>query len=124
MDILVPASVTDVINERNERTVKAKIIVEGANIPMREGVEARLVRRGILVVPDMVANAGGVISSYAEYRGYNPKQMFELVKRKITKTTRLVLEESVRQSKNPRAVALAHAQSVVRAAMARRKETF
>ena len=57
-------------------------------------------------VPDFVANAGGVISSYAEYRGYNPKRMFETVEKKIKKATKLVLQESLKTNKNPRKVAL------------------
>ena len=56
-------------------------------------------------MPDFIANAGGVISSYAEYRGYNPKKMFDLVERKITKITDKVIKESLRLNKNPRAVA-------------------
>lgn len=107
VDVLIPASVTDVITDENKNSVQAKIIVEGANIPMREDIEEELFNRGILIVPDVVANAGGVISSYAEYRGYNPKRMFAVVGQKITKNVRLVLEESMRLKKNPRAVALA-----------------
>ncbi len=114
VDILIPASVTDVINESNKRSIKAKIIVEAGNIPMREPIEEELVKRGVLIVPDFVANAGGVISSYAEYRGYNPKQMFEMVKRKITKTTRMVLSKSMKTGENPRTVALEIAMDKVR----------
>ena len=106
VDILIPASVTDVINEKNKREIKAKIIIEGANIPTTETVEDWLWKKGILIVPDFVANAGGVISSYAEYRGYNPKRMFDLVERKIKKTTKQVLKESIKHGKNPREVAL------------------
>jgi len=106
VDILIPASVTDVINEKNKKSIKAKIIVEGANIPMSEKIENELFQGGILIVPDFVANAGGVISSYAEYRGYNPKGMFDLVEKKVRKSTTLVLGECLRQKKNPREVAL------------------
>jgi glutamate dehydrogenase/leucine dehydrogenase len=106
VDILIPASVTDVINDTNKHHIKAKLIVEGANIPMQESVEAELFKKGILIVPDFVANAGGVISSYAEYRGYNPKRMFETVKTKITKSTRLVLERALKEHLNPRTIAL------------------
>jgi len=106
VDILIPASVTDVINNSNKDKIKAKIIVEAGNIPMSEKIEEELFQKGILIVPDFVANAGGVISSYAEYRGYNPKRMFETVRRKITKTTKLVLKESIKKNKNPRSVAL------------------
>ena len=106
VDILVPASVTDVINEKNRSFIKAKIIIEGANIPMSEETEKYLEKKGILVFPDFVANAGGVISSYAEYRGYNPKRMFEMVERKIVKTTKLVLSESVKQKISLREAAM------------------
>ena len=106
VDILIPASVTDVINDKNKSSIKAKIIVEGANIPMRENVEHWLWQKGIMIVPDMIANAGGVISSYAEYRGYNTKRMLDLVEKKIKKTTQAVLRKSVAEKKNPRLVAM------------------
>jgi len=73
---------------------------------MVEYIERELFEKGIFIVPDFVANAGGVISSYAEYRGYNPKKMLELVERKIRKSTRLVLKQSIKLNKNPRDVAL------------------
>ena len=57
-------------------------------------------------MPDFVANAGGVISSYAEYRGYNPKKMFETVKEKIIKTTTMVMKESLKKNINPRKIAM------------------
>lgn len=113
VNVLIPASVTDVINKNNKDKVKVKIIVEAGNIPMSEEIEEELFKKGILIVPDFVANAGGVISSFAEYRGYNPKRMFELVERKIKKSTGLVLEESIKRNKNPRTVALEFAKSRV-----------
>lgn len=119
VDILIPASVTDVINDSNKRAIKAKIIVEAANIPMQESVEQELWDRGVMIVPDFVANAGGVISSYAEYRGYNPKKMFDLVERKITQATRTVMERSLKTKKAPREVGLAMAKEIVRKAMRR-----
>lgn len=121
VDVLIPASVTDVIHEKNEKGVKAKVIVQGANIPMREHIEERLIKRGILVVPDIIANAGGVISSYAEYKGYLTDRMRSLVKQKIEKSVSLVLEESKKKNKSPRAVALHLAQERVRDAMRKRK---
>ena len=105
-DVLIPAAVTDTINEKNKNEIKAKIIVEGANIPMREQIEEEFFRRGVLVVPDFVANAGGVISSYAEYRGYDHEKMFKLVERKIKSATTTVLKQSLKENRNPREVAL------------------
>lgn len=124
VDVLIPAAVTDVINDKNKNKIKAKLIVEGANIPMTEDVERELYDRGIFAIPDFIANAGGVISSYAEYRGYNPKRMFELVERKITDTVRAVVSASLATRKFPRAVAMELAQEKVRAKMKTRKATF
>lgn len=120
VDILLPASVTDVIHDKNKRAVRAKIIVEAGNIPMREHIEEELFKKGVVIVPDFVANAGGVISSYAEYRGYNPKRMFDLVKRKIIRATTLVLKESIRKGRNPRQVGLEFAKAKVERRMKER----
>jgi glutamate dehydrogenase (NAD(P)+) len=92
VDILIPAALPDVIRKDNVDSVKAKMVVEAANIPVSPEIEEVLRERGALVVPDFIANAGGVISSYAEYVSYNPKQMLKLVKRKIRRNTRTVLE--------------------------------
>jgi len=92
VDVLIPASVTDVINDSNKKSVRAKIIVEGANIPMRENIEEELWRRGTMIVPDIIANAGGVISSYSEYKGYSAEKMFGLVKEKVNKSVNAVLK--------------------------------
>lgn len=123
-DIIIPASVTDVINQSNRRHIRTKLIVEAGNIPMREETEEWFFRRGIMFVPDFVANAGGVISSYAEYKGYSPKKMFKLVERKIITATRAVISESLKSKKNPRAVAMDLARRRVEAAMKKRKNTF
>ncbi len=124
VDILIPASVTDVINEKNKRSVKAKIIVEAANIPMREDVEDYLIKKGILIVPDFIANAGGVISSYAEYRGFSPQKMFELVEQKIVKITTSVMKESIKWKRNPRTVGMEMAMKKVERKMRSRKRAF
>ena len=114
VDILIPASVTDVINEKNKDSIKAKLIIEGANIPMREEIERELWKKGTCIIPDFVANAGGVISSYAEYRGYNPKKMFDTVQKKIVASTTLVLKESLEKGLYPRQVALDIAQRIIK----------
>lgn len=113
VDILIPASVTDVINENNKNDIKAKLIVEAGNIPMRENIEQELFEKGIMFVPDFVANAGGVISSYAEYRGYNPKRMFETIEKKIIASTKKVIKESLSKKINPRLVATDLAKEII-----------
>ena len=105
VDILIPAAVPNLIIVGDVDSIKAKLIVEGSNIPIEPGVEELLHKKGILVVPDFVANAGGVISSYVEYIGGTPKKMFGMVEKKIKNNTRLVLK-GVNPDNTPRAVAM------------------
>lgn len=67
VDVLIPAAVGGQITARNAPKMQAKIIVEGANGPTTPEADAILEGKGILVVPDIVANAGGVIVSYFEW---------------------------------------------------------
>lgn len=67
VDLLIPAAVEGVIHEQNAANVKAKVIVEGANGPTTPSADAILEARGCVVVPDILANAGGVIVSYFEW---------------------------------------------------------
>lgn len=124
VDILIPAAVTDAITAENKDAIRAKLIVEGANIPMREEIEHELFEKGILIVPDFVANAGGVISSYAEYMGFGKEKMFQMVREKIIEATRAVLEKSMKEKMNPRRVAMEIAQARVLSAMAERRSAF
>ncbi len=66
-DVLVPAAIEDVLTEDNARDVRARIVVEGANGPTTPAADAILRERGVLVVPDILANAGGVTVSYFEW---------------------------------------------------------
>jgi glutamate dehydrogenase (NAD(P)+) len=66
-DVLVPAAVESAVNEDNVASVKARIVVEGANLPVTPGADRALNEMGVLVVPDILANAGGVIVSYFEW---------------------------------------------------------
>src|SRR3989338_7110773 len=91
-DILIPAAV-------------AKLIVEGSNIPMDAQTEQLLHRKGVTVIPDFVANSGGVISSYIEYIGGTEKEIFRMVEEKISKNTKMILKKSGK-SKTPRDAAM------------------
>ena len=67
VDILVPAALENVINEKNMKKIKAKIIVEMANGPITQEAYEYLTKKGIMIVPDVLANSGGVIVSYLEW---------------------------------------------------------
>jgi glutamate dehydrogenase/leucine dehydrogenase len=67
VDVLVPAAVEDVIHPGNVNDVKAKLIVEGANGPTSAEADAIINEKGIMVAPDILANAGGVTVSYFEW---------------------------------------------------------
>ena len=66
-DILVPAAVECQIHEKNVQEIEARIIIEGANCPVTWKADAVLREKGVLVVPDILANAGGMIVSYFEW---------------------------------------------------------
>ena len=66
-DVLIPAALENQISEANASDVKARIVVEGANGPVTRGADEILAKKGIYVVPDILANSGGVIVSYFEW---------------------------------------------------------
>lgn len=119
VDVLIPAALPDVINKNNMNKVKAKIIIEAANIPMHIDVEEKLSKK-ILIIPDFVANAGGVISSYAEYIGKGPEYMHELVKRKLCDNTDLVLKHAFEKKITPRKAGMEIALGRIKRAMEKR----
>ena len=66
-DVLLPAALGDVIHAGNWESVQASVIVEGANHPVTPYADVQLARQGIVVVPDIIASAGGVLVSYLEW---------------------------------------------------------
>ena len=67
VDVLIPAALSDAITEKTAPGIRAKIVVEGANAPTTPGGDQILAGNKVLVVPDILANSGGVIVSYFEW---------------------------------------------------------
>jgi glutamate dehydrogenase (NAD(P)+) len=67
VDILVPAAIEEVITEENAPRIKAKLIAEGANGPTTTEAEKILTEKGVIILPDILVNAGGVIMSHIEW---------------------------------------------------------
>jgi glutamate dehydrogenase/leucine dehydrogenase len=120
-DIFVPAARPDAVNENNVARLNTKMILQGANIPVTAQAERILHARGIVSVPDFVANAGGVICASVEYRGGTQKQAFEMIEEKIRENTREVLALAKEHSLMPNEAALTLARRRVAEAMQYRR---
>ena len=68
VDLLIPAAIGGVITKENAGNIKAKLIIEGANAPATREADEILAQKGVTLVPDILANAGGVVASYDEWR--------------------------------------------------------
>ncbi|MDG2012219.1 MAG: Glu/Leu/Phe/Val dehydrogenase [Pirellulaceae bacterium] len=120
-DIFVPAAQPDVITEENAERIKCQVVLQGANIPCTAGAEQILHDRGILNVPDFVANAGGVICGSVEYHGGSKHQAFMEIAEKMRENTRAVLKKSTGDQSLPRDAALTLARERVKEAMSYRR---
>jgi glutamate dehydrogenase (NAD(P)+) len=120
-DIWIPAARPDVINEGNVKRLNARLVAQGANIPCTAAAEAALHQRGVLVIPDFIANAGGVICAAIEYQKGTHKAAFDYIDERVRANTRIVLEDAQRSRMSPRTAALAMAAQRVKAATATRR---
>jgi glutamate dehydrogenase (NAD(P)+) len=116
-EIWIPAARPDVLNKDNVGRLDAKLVPQGANIPFTEEAEALLAARGVLVVPDFIANAGGVICAAVEYAGGTETQAMATIQEKIRANTTEVLEAVVATDALPREAAVVMAERRVREAM-------
>jgi glutamate dehydrogenase/leucine dehydrogenase len=121
-DVWIPAARPDVLDRENAGRLRAKLVLQGANIPATAEAEALLHARGVVSVPDFIANAGGVICAAVEYHGGTETQAFAVIEEKIRANTRAVLARARDGGVLPRAAAeeLARAR-VVEAATYRRR---
>ncbi len=121
VDIFVPAAQADVITEENAHRLNCKLLLQGANIPCTDVAEAILHERGIINVPDFVANAGGVICGSVEYHGGTKTAAFTEIEEKMKDNTYQVLKKATSEGLKTREAALILAKERVREAMSYRR---
>ena len=120
-DIWIPAARPDVVRADNVGRLRTRLMAQGANIPCSIEAEQVLHRNGVLLIPDFIANAGGVICASIEYRGGTQRAAFDYIDERIRANTQLVLEASRTGGELPRAAALSLAQRRVQDAAATRR---
>ena len=101
--------------------VRARLVLEGANIPITREAEEMLHDRGVLCIPDWIANAGGVICGSVEYRGGTRAEAFSLIDDTIRENTTTIVERSAKESIPPRRAAEELARGRVEKAMRLRR---
>ena len=123
VDVLIPAAREDVVHEDIAATTSARLIVEGANLPTTPAARNILHDRGVTVVPDFIANAGGIVAAAysmdARHSPFvvDPAKVFKSVSTTMRDNTTTVLAESKSRHITPHEAAWALAQERVRAAM-------
>ena len=93
-DIWIPAARPDTLTAANVGRLRAKLVLQGANIPATDDAEAQMHARDILSVPDFIANAGGVICAAVEFHGGSQAQAFATIEEKIRRNTEETLERA------------------------------
>lgn len=99
-DLLIPAAFENVITEKNANKIKAKAILELANGPVTPEADEILFKKGISVIPDILANSGGVTVSYFEWEQnlkkehWTEKEVFKKLKTKMEKVSKEIYKKS------------------------------
>jgi len=120
-EIWIPAARPDVLTEQNIVGMKARLVLQGANIPATEGAERWMHEHGILNIPDFIANSGGVICASVEYHGGTETQAMAQIEDRIRSNTREMLDRAKEERCVPRHAAVAMAKSRLVEAQAYRR---
>jgi glutamate dehydrogenase/leucine dehydrogenase len=124
VDIMIPGARPWVIDERNCDRVQAKLVCSGGNITVTDGAQEALWRRGVVTVPDFVANAGAAISSLVDFLGGTPEQALAAVDRLVSNSTRTVMTKAQATGEVPYRTAVGIARERVVAARGKPRKTF
>ena len=105
-DIWIPAARPDIITMKNVDQLNTRLIVQGANIPITVEAEEHLHKKGVYVMPDFVANAGGVICGAVEYHGGNELEARQVIYDKVSENTERMIMRSMAHGITPREAAM------------------
>jgi len=120
-EIWIPAARPDVIRADNADRLRTKLVLQGANIPATADAERLLHERGVICLPDFIANAGGVICAAMEWSGATQGAAFDAIAERIRANTAAVLQAAAEKRVLPRQAAVELARERVRRAMATRR---
>jgi glutamate dehydrogenase/leucine dehydrogenase len=116
VDILIPGARPYVIDEKNVREVKARVISSIANIPITDEAEEALFQEGVLIVPDFVSNAGGTVLGIVDFVGGTSRHAFDACRELIGANARTLLAGARKEGINPRRLATRRVEEKVAAA--------
>lgn len=111
VDFLIPAAIGGVINEQNADKLRAKTVIEAANMPVTCKADATLHENGTTIIPDILANAGGVTASYLEWvqnrqrYQWSKEKLLENLKERLQRSWNLVRDRSAKDNLNYRQAA-------------------
>ncbi|QJD30767.1 Glu/Leu/Phe/Val family dehydrogenase [Methylococcus geothermalis] len=120
-DIWIPAAGADALTQDNVARLKARLVVEGADASLSPSAERYLHEKGVICIPDFIANAGGLIGAALEYRGANKAQVLSAIKEKIRRNTEKILEAVETDGSLPRQAAAQLAEKPIAKAMGYRR---
>ena len=123
-DIFIPAARPETLHKENALKLQTRLVPQGANIPATAEAEKILHDRGILVIPDFIANAGGLICCSVEYHGGKEETAFMVIKEKMRSTTEMLLRGMCGGKVLPREAAVRLARDRVGEAMGDRDCAF
>ncbi len=108
-EVWIPAARPDVLNDLNVKTLRTRIVAQGANIPCTAGAEKYLHENNIINLPDFIANAGGVICAAMEYHGRSQEDAMIRIEKTLRQNTIHILQRSEKDNIMTREAAVAFA---------------
>ncbi len=118
-ELFIPAARPDVFTELNQHLLNTQLVLEGANIPITREAAEKLHNRGVWIIPDIIANSGGVICAATEYQGLTADDAFAAIRETIGRNTKEVLRRVREEKTFPHKAALDMAREPIEAAMGR-----